>query len=68
MKQNLKKGNIKLLKVEICFPGMHRNVIGSYLDILNYLNKFDYQLFSISKIKYKNNSILFLDAFLRKIK
>ena len=66
MKQNLKKGNIKLLKVEICFPGMHRNVIGSYLDILNYLNKFDYQLFSISKIKYKNNSILFLDAFFKK--
>ncbi len=66
MKQNLRKGNIKLLKVEICFPGMHKNVIGSYLDILNYLNKFNYQLFSISKIKYKNNSILFLDAFFKK--
>lgn len=67
MKKNLQKGNIKLLKVEICFPGMHKNVINSYLDILNYLNKYNYQLFSISKIKYKNNAILFLDAFFKKI-
>ena len=66
MSKNLKRGNIKLLKVEICFPGMHKNVVNSYLDILNYLNKFNYQLFSISKIKYKNNSILFLDAFFKK--
>ena len=66
MSKNLKKGNIKLLKVEICFPGMHQNIFSSYLDILNYLNKFNYQLFSISKIKYKNNSILFLDAFFKK--
>ena len=66
MSKNLKKGNIKLLKVEICFPGMHQNILYSYLDILNYLNKFNYQLFSISKIKYKSNSILFLDAFFKK--
>ena len=65
MSKNLKKGNIKLLKVEIGFPG-HKNVPNSYLDILNYLNKFNYRLFSISKIKYKNNSILFLDAFFKK--
>ena len=45
---------------------MHKNVVNSYLDILNYLSKLNYQLFSISKIKYKNNSILFLDAFFKK--
>ncbi len=66
MQKNLKKGNIKLLKVEICFPGVHKNAPNSYLDILNYLDKFNYQLFSISKIKYKNNSVLFLDAFFKK--
>ena len=66
MKQNLKKGNIKLLKVEISFPSMHKNMSSSYLDIFNYLAKFNYELFSISKIKYKNNSILFMDAFFRK--
>ncbi len=66
MKKNLKNGNIKLLKVEICFPLMHKNTRDSYLDILNFLKKFDYNLFSITKIKYKNNHILFLDAFFKK--
>ena len=36
MKRNLKNGNIKLLKVEICFPLMHRNAKDSYLDILTF--------------------------------
>ena len=66
MKGNLKKGNIKLLKVEICFPLMHKGVESSYLDILNYLKKFNYNLFSITKIKYKKNHILFMDAFFKK--
>ena len=66
MKKNLKNGNIKLLKVEICFPLMHKNTRDSYLDILNFLKKFDYNLFSITKIKYKNNHILFMDAFFKK--
>ncbi len=66
MKKNLQKGNIKLIKVEICFPLMHKGVKSSYLDILNYLKKFNYNLFSISKIKYKNNNILFMDAFFKK--
>tara|TARA_A100001015_G_C14829912_1_gene648178 strand:+ start:267 stop:956 length:690 start_codon:yes stop_codon:yes gene_type:complete len=66
MKTNLKRGNIKLLKVELCFPLMHKNVNNTYLDILNFLKKFNYNLFSISKIKYKDNEILFLDAFFKK--
>ena len=66
MKKNLKKANIKLLKVELCFPLMHKKVNCTYLNILNYLNKFGYDLFSISKIKYKNNEILFMDAFFKK--
>ena len=68
MKKNLKKGTIKLLKVELCFPLMHKNVNYNYLDIINYLKKFNYNLFSISKIKYKNNEILFIDAFFKKKK
>ena len=66
MKKNLKNGNIKLLKVEICFPLMHKDASDSYLDILNFLKKFNYNLFSITKIKYKNNHILFMDAFFKK--
>ena len=57
MEKNLKKGNIKLFKVELCFPLMHKNVNCTYLDVLNYLKRFGYNLFSISKIKYKNNEI-----------
>ena len=66
MKRNLKNGNIKLIKVEICFPLMHKDATDSYLDILNFLKKFNYNLFSITKIKYKNNHILFMDAFFKK--
>mgnify|MGYP001196657490 CR=1 FL=1 len=66
MKKNLKKGNIKLLKVELSFPLLHKNTNSTYLDILNYLNRFGYDLFSISKIKFKNNEIFFMDAFFKK--
>ena len=66
MKNNLKKGNIKLLKIEIGFPLHYEKVPNSYLDILNYLKKYNYNLFSITKIKYQKNHILFMDAFLKK--
>ena len=66
MKNNLKKGNIKLLKVEIGFPIHYKDVQNNYLDILNYLKRFNYDLFSITKIKYKNNNILLMDAFFKK--
>ena len=67
MKKNLKKGNIKLLKVEVCFPRMYKKTGSSYLDILNLLSKLNYNLISISKIKYVKNELLFMDAFFKKI-
>ena len=66
MKNNLTKGNIKLLKIEIGFPLHYEKVPNSYLDILNYLKEYNYNLFSITKIKYQNNHILFMDAFFKK--
>ena len=66
MKKNLKKGNIKLLKVEVCFPRMNQKISSSYLDILNFLEKLNYNLISISKIKFINNELLFMDAFFKK--
>jgi FkbM family methyltransferase len=66
MKKNLKKGNIKLLKVEVCFPRMYRKTGSSYLEILNFLRELNYNLISISKIKYVKNELLFMDAFFRK--
>ena len=67
MEKNLKKGNIKILKVEVCFPRMYKKTGSSYLDILNFLVKLNYSLISISKIKYVKNELLFMDAFFKKI-
>ena len=66
MEKNLKKGNIKLLKVEVCFPRMYEKTGSSYLDILNFLRKLNYDLISISKIKYIKNELLFMDVFFKK--
>ena len=67
MEKNLKKGNIKILKVEVCFTRMYEKTGSSYLDILNFLSKLNYRLISISKIKYVKNELLFMDAFFKKI-
>ncbi len=66
MEKNLKKGNIKILKVEVCFSRMYEKTGSSYLDILNFLHKLNYNLISISKIKYVKNELLFMDAFFKK--
>jgi len=66
MKKNLKKGNINLLKVEVCFPRMYEKTSGSYLEIFTFLDKLNYNLISISKIKYIKNEILFMDVFFKK--
>ena len=41
--KNLKNGNIKLLKVEMCFPLMHKNINDYYIDNLNFLKKFNFK-------------------------
>ena len=67
MKKNLKKGNIKLLKIEMNFLNMRSGINYTYLDVLNFLKKFNYNLISVSKIKYKNNELFLIDAFFKKI-
>ena len=66
MTKNLKKGNIKLLKIEMTFLPMRSEINYTYLDMINFLKKFNYQLISISKIKYKNHELFFMDAFFKK--
>lgn len=63
MKLNLKKKNIKLIKIEISFLERYLGIKSNFYDIINFLNKFNYQLISISKIKYKENKILLMDAY-----
>ena len=67
MRKNLKKGNIKLLKIEMTFLPMRSEINYTYLDMINFLKKFNYQLISISKIKYKNHKLFLMDAFFKKI-
>tara|TARA_B100001057_G_scaffold369091_1_gene372681 strand:- start:373 stop:1059 length:687 start_codon:yes stop_codon:yes gene_type:complete len=63
MAKNLKHKNIKLIKIELSFTERYKNVKPNFYDILTYLNKFNYKLVSISKIKYNNQKLLLMDAF-----
>ena len=63
MEKNLKKRKINLIKIEISFTERYKNVNSNFYDIVFFLKKYNYNLISISKIKYKNERILLMDAF-----
>ena len=63
MGKNLSKKRIKLIKIELTSVSLYKNVRPNTYKILDYLKKKGYNLVSISKIKFKNNKILFMDAF-----
>lgn len=63
MKKNLKVKNIKLIKIEISFLERYKKVKSNFFDIISFLKKYNYHLISISKIKYKDNQILLMDAY-----
>tara|TARA_B100001121_G_scaffold307830_2_gene330282 strand:- start:529 stop:1212 length:684 start_codon:yes stop_codon:yes gene_type:complete len=63
MKLNLKRKNIHLIKIEISFVERYQGVKSNFYEIIIYLMKFKYHLISISKIKYKDNQILLMDAY-----
>ena len=63
MKKNLKNKKIKLLKIELSFIERYQDVKPNFYDIIGFLNKYKYKLISISKIKYRNEKILLMDAF-----
>ena len=63
MKKSLVNKKIKLIKIEISFIERYKGSKPNFISIVNYLYKFGYYLFSISKIKYLENRILFIDAY-----
>ena len=63
MKNNLKKKNIKLLKIEISFIERYVGIESNFNKIINFLDKYNYKLISISKVKYRNNKVLLMDAY-----
>ena len=63
MKKNLKNGNIKLLKIELSFTIFYKGTAANFYEVLNYLKLYNYSLISISKVKYKNDKLAFMDAY-----
>ena len=63
MKKNLKKKDIRLLKIEITFIERYVSVKPNFNQIISFLLEYDYHLTSISKIKFKNNRLLLMDAY-----
>ena len=63
MKKNLSKKNIKLIKIEISFSERYEGSKANFYEIITFLIKYKYHLISISKIKYKDNKILLMDAY-----
>ena len=58
MKKNLKKKKINLIKIEISFTERYKNVNSNFYNIVFFLKKYNYNLISISKIKYKNGTVI----------
>ena len=63
MVNHLKTKKIDLIKIELSFLERYEKVKPNFYDILVFLNKFNYHLLSISKIKYKDEKLLLMDAF-----
>lgn len=63
MNSNLKRKNIRLLKIEISFIERYKGVRSNFYEIISYMIKFNYHLISISKVKYKDDKILLMDAY-----
>ena len=63
MSKNLKKKRIKLLKIEIAFIERYIGIKSNFNQIISFFLKYNYHLISISKVKYKNNRLLFMDAY-----
>ncbi len=63
MKKNLEKNKIKLLKIEITFIERYIGIKSNFNQIISFLLKYNYHLTSISKVKFKNNRLLFMDAY-----
>ena len=68
MRFNLSKKTIRLIKIEILFMNIYKNVEPNFYQIIEFMKKNGYILVSISKIKFKDNKILFMDAFFEPLK
>ena len=65
MRKYLSKKKIRLIKIEITFRNDYDNSQNKFLDIINFLKKYDYNLITISKIKFHENQLMFMDAYFK---
>ena len=65
MRKHLFKKTIRLIKIEITLRNDYDNNQNKFLDIINFLKKYDYNLITISKIKFYENKLIFMDAYFR---
>lgn len=65
MRKHLFKKTIRLIKIEITLRNDYDNNQNKFLDIINFLKKYDYNLITISKIKFYENKLMFMDAYFR---
>ena len=68
MKKNLRNKSITLIKIELSLMERYKKVKPNFYEIIIFLKKYKYELISISKIKYKNEQILLMDAFFKLVK
>ena len=64
MQKILSKKIIKIIKIELSFESLYgKKNSGEWIKIINLLNKYKYKLIGITKIKYKNLKIIFMDCY-----
>ncbi len=62
----LKKKLVNVIKIEINTISFYKKKKSNFYEIISILNKYNYKLFNISKIKYINNEIALIDAYFKK--
>ena len=62
----LNKKLVNIIKIEINTISFYKNKKSNFYEIVSILNKYNYKLFNISKIKHINNEIALIDAYFKK--
>ena len=64
MKKILSKKIIKLIKIELNFEPLYvKNKTDDWINIINFFHKYKYKLIGVTKIKYNNLKISFMDCY-----
>lgn len=65
MQKSLYKKKIKLIKIEITIRNDYGDNKNQFLNIVNFLKKYDYNIITISKVKFSKNKLMFMDVYFK---